>query len=63
MSFREAVNNTGEAVIVPCASPNHNSRPSTSATSSNFQISSSSYESSTSGTGKTMFKLVLSIIK
>lgn len=48
---REAVNVTGEAVIVPCASPNHNSRPSTSATSSNFQISSSSYESSTSGTG------------
>ncbi|XP_071134806.1 cilia- and flagella-associated protein 47-like isoform X3 [Mytilus edulis] len=53
MSFREAVNNTGEAVIVPCASPNHNSRPSTSATSSNFQISSSSYESSTSGTDST----------
>jgi hypothetical protein len=49
---KEAINVTGEAVIVPCASPNHNSRPSTSATSSNFQISSSSYESSNSGTGK-----------
>ncbi|XP_048239518.1 cilia and flagella-associated protein 47-like isoform X3 [Haliotis rufescens] len=41
----------GEAVLVPCQSPNHSSsRPSTSATSSNFQISSSSYESSDSVT-------------
>ncbi|XP_021363645.1 cilia- and flagella-associated protein 47-like isoform X2 [Mizuhopecten yessoensis] len=43
----------GEAVIVPCVSPTHNSRPSTSATSSNFQISSSSYESSGSVTDST----------
>ncbi|KAK3775916.1 hypothetical protein RRG08_017206 [Elysia crispata] len=40
---------SGEAVFVPCTSPAHlASRPSTSATSSNFQISSSSYESSNS---------------
>ncbi|XP_035825915.1 cilia- and flagella-associated protein 47 [Aplysia californica] len=40
---------SGEAVFVPCTTSNPgNSRPSTSATSSNFQISSSSYESSTS---------------
>lgn len=43
--------NGGEAVFIPCASPQHTSRPSTSATSSNFQISSSSYESSASVTG------------
>ncbi|KAK3096977.1 hypothetical protein FSP39_005325 [Pinctada imbricata] len=44
---------TGEAVLIPCASPLHTSRPSTSATSSNFQISSSSYESSASVTDST----------
>ena len=44
--------NVGEAVFVPCQTPQHSSRPSTSATSSNFQVSSSSYESSASGTGK-----------
>ena len=50
--------NGGEAVFIPCASPQHTSRPSTSATSSNFQISSSSYESSASvtGTKNMMFK-------
>ncbi|XP_055954756.1 cilia and flagella-associated protein 47 [Patella vulgata] len=37
----------GEAIIVPCHTPpRSHSRQSTSATSSNFQISSSSYESS-----------------
>ncbi|XP_052708553.1 cilia and flagella-associated protein 47-like isoform X1 [Crassostrea angulata] len=45
--------NGGEAVFIPCASPQHTSRPSTSATSSNFQISSSSYESSASVTDST----------
>ncbi|XP_055888207.1 cilia and flagella-associated protein 47-like isoform X1 [Biomphalaria glabrata] len=40
---------SGEALLVPCVARN-NSRPSTSATSSNFQISSSNYESSTSVT-------------
>ncbi|KAH9504693.1 Cilia- and flagella-associated protein 47 [Bulinus truncatus] len=40
---------SGEACLVPCANINFSSsRPSTSATSSNFQMSSSSYESSTS---------------
>lgn len=45
---KESVN-AGEAIFVPCASPTHNSRPSTSATSSNFMVSSSSYETSISG--------------
>lgn len=41
-----------EAMIVPVHSPNRSqSRPSTSATSSNFQASSSSYEHSPSATG------------
>ena len=50
---KESVN-VGEAVFVPCISPPRApSRPSTAATSSNFQISSSSYEdSSQSVTGK-----------
>ncbi|KAL3884217.1 hypothetical protein ACJMK2_030436, partial [Sinanodonta woodiana] len=43
----------GEAVFVPCQTPQLASRPSTSATSSNFQISSSSYESTTSVTDST----------
>ncbi|XP_052240686.1 cilia- and flagella-associated protein 47-like isoform X3 [Dreissena polymorpha] len=50
---KESLNNTGEAVFIPCQTPNMNSRPSTSATSSNFQISSSSYESSTSASDST----------
>lgn len=55
--------NGGEAVFIPCASPQHTSRPSTSATSSNFQISSSSYESSASVTGLTQNLLGLKIEK
>ncbi|KAL8606797.1 hypothetical protein ACOMHN_049626 [Nucella lapillus] len=43
-----------EAMIVPVHSPNHShSRPSTSATSSNFIVSSSTYEQSPSGTEST----------
>ncbi|XP_059154686.1 cilia- and flagella-associated protein 47-like isoform X2 [Physella acuta] len=42
---------SGEAHIVPCLSPTHSSRPSTSATSSTFQISTSSYESSSTASG------------
>ncbi|KAL4233464.1 hypothetical protein ACF0H5_008145 [Mactra antiquata] len=49
---KESLNN-GEAVFIPCQTPNQTSRPSTSATSSNFQVSSSSYESSASGTDST----------
>ena len=49
---KENVAQSGEAVFVPCQTPQHGSRPSTSATSSNFQVSSSSYESSASGTGE-----------
>ncbi|XP_074645875.1 cilia and flagella-associated protein 47-like isoform X2 [Tubulanus polymorphus] len=46
--------NAGEAVFVPCVSPPRpGSRPSTSATSTEFQISSSSYESSHSVTEST----------
>ena len=48
---KENIAQSGEAVFVPCQTPQHGSRPSTSATSSNFQVSSSSYESSASGTG------------
>ncbi|XP_052808119.1 cilia- and flagella-associated protein 47-like isoform X2 [Mya arenaria] len=50
MVSKESLNNLGEAVFIPCQTPNMNSRPSTSATSSNFQVSSSSYESSDSVT-------------
>ncbi|XP_013416633.1 cilia- and flagella-associated protein 47 isoform X1 [Lingula anatina] len=39
--------NVGEAVFVPVSTPHTASRPSTSATSSNFEVSSSSYEDST----------------
>lgn len=43
---RESMN-VGEAVLLPCNSPPRpSSRPSTTPTSSNFEISSSSYESS-----------------
>ena len=49
---KENVAYSGEAVFVPCQTPQHGSRPSTSATSSSFQVSSSSYESSASGTGE-----------
>ncbi|CAL1538368.1 unnamed protein product [Lymnaea stagnalis] len=46
-SASDTTTNSGEALLVPCTLTNQgNSRPSTSATSSNFQISSSSYESS-----------------
>ena len=46
--------NMGEAVLRRCASPSRpSSRPSTTATSSNFEVSSSSYEdSSASVSGK-----------
>ena len=41
--------NAGEAVLVPCDEPlRPGSRPSTTATSSNFEISTSSYEESSS---------------
>jgi hypothetical protein len=44
---RESVG-AGEAVLMPCQSPHGpGSRPSTTATSSNFEISSSSYEDNT----------------
>ncbi|KAK7478911.1 hypothetical protein BaRGS_00029892 [Batillaria attramentaria] len=47
-------NTCSEAIIVPVSSPTHaTSRPSTSATSSNFQVSSSSYEHSASVTDST----------
>lgn len=50
---KESLLNTGEAIFIPCQTSNQTSRPSTSATSSNFQISSSSYESSSSVTDST----------
>ncbi|XP_053397416.1 cilia- and flagella-associated protein 47-like isoform X4 [Mercenaria mercenaria] len=50
---KESLDHLGEAVFIPCQTPNQTSRPSTSATSSNFQVSSSSYESSESTTDST----------
>ena len=50
---RESVN-AGEAILVPCETPAHShTRASTIETSSNFEVSSSSYESSSrSGSGQ-----------
>lgn len=46
----------GEAVLVPCGDPHGpSSRPSTTATSSNFEVSTSSYESSSQSATETSF--------
>ena len=60
---RESMN-VGEAVLVPCDDPaRSSSRATTTATSSNFEISTSSYEdSSQSVTGMSYYLLILLLL-